>query len=108
MTRVEINRSASADLARIAAYYENAKEGLGDKFLDRVQESIDRIALNPQGYPKLIGGARRAELRQFPYSLWFTFKNDVLIIGCLHHRRDKVLARERAFDVVPMPDPKQK
>ena len=54
----------------------------------------------------MIGEARKAELRQFPYTLWFKVEAHVLVIGCLHHRRDKVLARERAFGVFPMPDPK--
>jgi hypothetical protein len=106
VNRVEINRSAKADILRVASYYESAKEGLGDKFLDRVQELINRIALNPGGYAKVIGEARKAELRQFPYSLWFKVEAHVLVIGCLHHRRDKVLARERAFGIFPMPDPK--
>jgi plasmid stabilization system protein ParE len=64
--RVEINRPAKDDIARVAAYYKNEKEGLGDKFLDRVQESVDRIALNPRGYAKVIGEARKADLRRFP------------------------------------------
>ena len=54
----------------------------------------------------MIGDARKAEVRQFPYSLWFKVEDHVLVIGCLHHRRDKVLAREHAFGVFPMPDPK--
>ncbi len=74
--------------------------------MDRVQEAIDRIALNPEGYAKVIGEARKAEIRRFPYSLYFKLQDHVLVIGCIHDRRDKVLARERAFGVFPMPDPK--
>jgi len=53
----------------------------------------------------VIKEARKADLRKFPYSLWFTIENDVMVIACLHQRRDRVLARERALGVRPMPDP---
>ena len=105
MRRLLVNASASADIRKASLWYEKQQEGLGQKFLDRVAETIDRIELNPDGYAKIINEGRRANLRQFPYSLWFEIKENVIVIACLHQRRDRVLARERIARVIPFPEP---
>jgi hypothetical protein len=68
--------------------------------------AIDKIELNPLGYEKIIGDARKAELVQFPYSLWFKIQDDAIIIGCLHGRRNRALVKERAFAVIEFTKPK--
>jgi len=103
--RVEVSASAKADIARAAVWYENQKEGLGDMFLTAILDTIDRIALNPEGYAKAIKEARKAEVESFPYSVWFRVKDDVLVIACLHGKRDRRLAVERASGVIPFPEP---
>ena len=103
MRRVEVSSSAKADINRAALWYESQKEGLGDRFLTAVLDTIDRIALNPEGYAKIIKDARKAEVEKFPYSVWFRVRDDLLVIACLHGKRDRRLAKERAFGVVEMP-----
>jgi hypothetical protein len=44
---VSITRQARRDIAQAADWYERKMNGLGEEFLDRVQEGIDRIGLNP-------------------------------------------------------------
>jgi hypothetical protein len=57
--------------------------------------------LNPEGYAKIIKEARKAEVAKFPYSVWFRVRDDVLVIACLHGKRDRRLAVERASGVIP-------
>jgi hypothetical protein len=40
-------RQALRDIARIADRYDREKDGLGDKFVERVDEAVDRIEANP-------------------------------------------------------------
>ena len=54
-----------------AEWYEQQREGLGLEFTDRVLEAIDRIAEHPLAFAKSIGDARRCNLDQFPYSVFF-------------------------------------
>lgn len=61
------------------------------------------IERNPFGHAKVIGDARRALLKQFPYGLWFKIENDAIVIACLHHKRDIRLARERAAGMIEIP-----
>jgi len=64
-----------------------------------------KIALNPTGYRKVFGENRRCTLEQFPYALWFKVENDVIVVGCLHAKRDPKLAKERRSGVIPLPEP---
>ncbi len=106
MKPVVLTKVAQADVRKAAAYYDGQSEGLGDKFLDRVQETIDGIALNPLGYAARVDEVRMAALKQFPFGLWFHVESDgSIVVACLHHKRNPVLAKERARGVLQMPDP---
>lgn len=102
---LSITRQTRRDIAEAADWYERKKEGLGEEFLDRVQESLDRIGLNPFGYAKLYGENRRCNLDQFPYALWFKIVDEVVVVACLHGRRHPILARERGAGVIEMKKP---
>jgi len=100
---IQYTASALADIETAYNWYEDQKEGLGDQFLADVRETAARIDANPRGYEKRIKEARKANLRQFPYALWFKVENDNLVIACLHQRRDPRLARERASGALLFP-----
>jgi hypothetical protein len=41
-------------------------------------------------------------VEQFPYAIWFIERDiDLLVIGCLHHKRDMKLAVSRANQPAP-------
>jgi hypothetical protein len=56
-------RQALGDIARIADHYDREKDGLGDEFVERVD---DRIEANPEGYTLAFRQLRRCNLRKFP------------------------------------------
>jgi hypothetical protein len=43
---------ADADIGRVAGWYEERKEGLGAEFIDRVEETLERIGEIPLATPK--------------------------------------------------------
>jgi toxin ParE1/3/4 len=100
--KVQLTRAALGDIERAAAFYESQKEGLGATFVDRVMEAVDSIALNPIGCQKRIKDVRMAVVKKFPFGLWFKIVDEAVVIGCLDQRRNPVLARERAFGVIPL------
>jgi toxin ParE1/3/4 len=95
--RVLLTRAAKADVKAAAEWYEQHRDGLGLEFTDRVLETIDSIAEHPLAHRKVIAEARRANLEQFPYALWYTVepKDGSIVIGCLHAKRHPRIARER-------------
>jgi toxin ParE1/3/4 len=105
LRQVRVESAAKADIQRAFVWYETQREGLGERFVEQVRATIERIALNPEGYAKIIKDARKAEVEKFPYSIWFHVRDDVVVIACLHGKRDRRLAVERASGVIQMPDP---
>jgi toxin ParE1/3/4 len=104
---VRLTRTAQADVEKAATWYEGRKEGLGEKFLDRVLETLNRVADNPKGYAPVVKDVRMVNVRRFPYGLWFRVvpEDGSIVIACLHQKRDRVLAAERALGIIQMPDP---
>jgi toxin ParE1/3/4 len=102
--KLRILSVAQAEIDRAAIWYEAQREGLGLRFLDRIDDAIDSIGLNPIGYAKVFGENRRCNVGRFPYTLWFKVEHDAVIVGCLHAKRDIRLAKERARSVVPFPE----
>ena len=99
MKPVRFTQIADGEVRRAAAWYEEQSEGLGDKFLSRVQEAVDKIARNPQGYAFAVENVRRCLVPRFQDALWFTVEPDEsIVIACLHSKRSPVLAKERARD----------
>lgn len=104
MKRVEITSLARADIEKAAAHYEAQREGLGAAFVDQVLDAVERISRNPRGYAKRIEDVRMAQVKKFPFGLWFRVVDEAVVIGCLDQRRNPVLAKERAFGVIPFPE----
>jgi toxin ParE1/3/4 len=76
-------------LAATEDWYDSQHQGLGREFREAVNDAIARIADNPLAYPERYRGARRARLRRFPYVLWYRpFENFVVVLACVHGRRD--------------------
>lgn len=94
---VRLTESAERDIAHAFEWYEKEREDLGYRFMARVDEAIEAISGNPKLFAPMIGEARRILVEQFPYALWYKATgDDVLVIGCLHHKRDMKLAVSRA------------
>src|SRR5205823_1479738 len=65
--------------------------------MERINETIQKIAVNPLGYAMVIDNVRRANIRRFPMALWFLVEPDEsIVIACLDGRRNPVLAIHRA------------
>jgi plasmid stabilization system protein ParE len=103
---VQLTPAARSDISSAARWYEYKRDGLGDEFLDRVDEALAAIERNSQGYALAFEGLRRCNLKQFPYSLWFELREDnSLVVACLAGKRDMRLVKERARGIISMPNP---
>ncbi|EAW34665.1 type II toxin-antitoxin system RelE/ParE family toxin [Lyngbya sp. PCC 8106] len=79
--RDEINEAYS--------WYENQQMGLGDQFLNCIDEILNRICLMPESYPVVYRDVRRAVVRRFPYAIYYRIiSSRVIVIAVFHGRRD--------------------
>ena len=50
MHRIEIHSEAAEEIVRASQYYEERIEGLGDQFLDEIEEAISQITEFPRAW----------------------------------------------------------
>jgi toxin ParE1/3/4 len=86
---VVLNAEAEADLEEAALWYEDRSAGLGVRLVSRVHEALARIGENPDLYPEVHAGIRRAPVRRFPYGVFYRRREDrVEVVGVFHDRRN--------------------
>ena len=94
--RVLLRPEARADLRDARDWYERQSPGLGSEFLRAVESVIATIQRAPAFYPAVEAPVRRAVLRRFPYQVIYALEGDeVVVLACLHHRRDPTVWRSR-------------
>ncbi len=83
--KVVILPEALDDLVESRTWYEDRSVGLGDRFLDRVNEGIDRIRKNPELYERVYKDYRRAIVHRFPYVIFYEFSVDTITVYSVCH-----------------------
>ena len=60
-----------SDIEQAARYYEDNKPGLGSEFIQEMQRIIHTISNQPLRFSVRFGNWRRANLRRFPYAIFY-------------------------------------
>ena len=88
---------ANADVQQSHAELEARVPGLGDTFLDRLREALDRIEAMPEMYGVVWRTVRAARLRQFRHVVYYVVLADrVEVIAVMHGSRDSSAWQSRA------------
>lgn len=88
---IRVRPDAQRDLERIVVYYTDRDSNVARAFLDEYLNASRHIAQHPHSAAKFERGARRINLRVFPYQVWYRVHEDtelVEILAVVHHRRD--------------------
>lgn len=87
--RLVFKRRAQTEIAEAFAWYEQDSIAMGSAFLAELDRVERFIRLNPQLYPEVETDIRRANLRRFPYSLFYVVDGaQISVLSCLHQRRE--------------------
>jgi toxin ParE1/3/4 len=80
---------ALAEFAAAVGAYEEARRGLGARFIDSIEAAIDGVCESPERWPILEQDIRRRLARVFPFAILYTIEEDhVLIVAVMHcHRK---------------------
>lgn len=84
---------AELEAVEAAIWYDEQRRGLGDEFLDELQEAFVRVQSTPESFAPLecyLGhhAIRRCLLKRFPYVVIFRCRpQEVLVIAVSHVRR---------------------
>lgn len=93
---VVLSPAADRKFEEATVWYEQ-KAGLGERFVDRVQETLDRIGPMPELYAVTYRNIRRARVPQFPYNVYYRILDDrIEVIAVFHHKRNPKVWQSRA------------
>lgn len=89
---VNLRADAQRDFYRALEYFDAEAPHETARFVDEFFTTARRLTDFPYSSPELRRGARRANLRVFPYQLWYRVHEDarvVEVIAVLHDRQDR-------------------
>jgi len=88
--RIVLRRVAELEYDDSIAWYEREREGLGLEFRAAIEKCFQRIADNPDLFPKIRGEVRRAVvLGRFSFVIHFLIEEErILILSVFHTSRD--------------------
>jgi plasmid stabilization system protein ParE len=88
--QVHFHPLAKEDYLDAYQWYENGKQGLGDRFAKAVRSKLNEIILHPKAYSSK-GNIkfREAKIDFFPYLIVFKIKSrqKQLLIAAIHHTK---------------------
>lgn len=77
-------------------YYEDARPGLGNRFLDAVAKAIKNAQLFPDSFPIFDDDCHKVGVRRFPYSVVYRVReSEIQVVSVLHTKRDPKSIRDR-------------
>jgi len=80
--------AADDEMIEAAVFYDAASNGLGNDFLEDVQQAIDRLCVYPMSGEAVAPGLRKILLHRFPFNVMYSIETDViLVIAIAHHGR---------------------
>ena len=86
---VVVRSAAAAEIESACRWYERERFGLGEEFLEVVNNMKAVIAADPDRFPVVHRDLRRAVLARFPYSIFYRVKAEhVIVMACFHSRRN--------------------
>lgn len=89
---------AEAEITKAFAWYDQPTIRQGEAFFAELERVERFIRLNPLLYPEVDPAIHRANLRRFPYSLFYVVDGEAIsVLSCFHQHRDPV-ARPGAAD----------
>jgi Plasmid stabilization system protein len=91
-----ISPFAELDLDSIHEWYALHEQDLFIKFDKEFSACLKQIVENPLQFPVIYNKIRRALLKRFPYSIFFSIKGEtVFILSVIHHKRNPKVWKQR-------------
>lgn len=97
---VALRRRVGADLNAAYHWYEAQRQDLGHQFLSDFKAMVESIQEFPQSFTRVNEKVRRANLKRFPYSVFYQEESKrIVVLSVIHQSRDPhvwPLPRKRA------------
>ena len=78
--RLIIKPSAEKDMEEAYVWYNQKQDGLGNRFLDQVERSLQYVVNNPHQYQFRYKEVRMIKVNRFPFCLHYTVEVDAIFV----------------------------
>ena len=94
---LEIRPAARREFDDASDWYRDEDHAIRAKFVAAVRKTIKTVEQRPLAFPVVFGtSVRRANVRKFPYSVFFTLEGSlVIILSIFHDSRNPIIWRGR-------------
>lgn len=97
MIRVVLSPEAEADALAAFRFYEDRREGLGERFRDHLGRAFTRVQNNPEEAPVVYRKLRRKLVQRFPYMVLYQLLPGVLyVVAVMHTKQEPATWQRRA------------
>jgi plasmid stabilization system protein ParE len=86
---IKFHSEARKEFFKAANYYEEQVVGLGDIFIDEVENVLEVIEQYPSSGTKITPAERRFLVSRFPYGVVYTVEEDLITIFAIMNLRQK-------------------
>jgi toxin ParE1/3/4 len=87
--RVTVLPEAEAEALEARNWYEERRAGLGQLFVDAVEEAIASACESPEMFPVVDAENRRVLLHRFPYAVFYrVYETELVVLSVFHCRRE--------------------
>jgi toxin ParE1/3/4 len=97
---ISISDDSELDILEGYLWYEEQKTGLGDQFLNALEESFKKITGNPDYYHFVQTDTRVYSIKKYPFNIvYFLEINMIKVIAVFHTSRNPSDWQERKADL---------
>lgn len=97
--KIEFLKLAKLEFEEATTYYDSESKELGKRFKNEIRSSIDMILQFPELYPIFSDDIRKCITHTFPYTIFYTHKNEtVYIYAIANHYKDPLIYAKRFLD----------
>lgn len=89
---IQLTKEALQEEAEAYLFYERCLEGLDERFLNEVEDNLQRIAANPAyySYTDTTHTIRDVALTVFPFSIIYEEKGNHIVVYHIHHAKKEL------------------
>ena len=89
-------KNAEYDIRESVIWYNSQQKGLGHKLIEEVGNLSKRILENPLQFPKVLDSIYKANIKRFPFSLFYVISdNKIFVIAVFHQSRNPLIWQRR-------------
>ena len=92
MLSIQLQERAEQEITDAYTWYESQQPGLGERFLNQIDNYLDLIASNPYQYPSRFGNELHvAPVKTFPYLIvyWVDKAQQIIFVTSIFHTSRK-------------------